>query len=141
MELALIKKKGRIIAEFTRDNPLSVHGEPVWTIRDRRPRPGKYIWQYGNNEDSLRIIGYRKGWLICKLSDGFLHGIIWDDGFFHTGCILNDKTGFPVMRMSRRGNYTVQGAIKLHHDSLGFALPVTDRFLSWDITFKEAYPL
>ncbi len=83
--------------------------------------------------DILRVLGYRKGWLICKLPDGFLHGIIWDDGSFHAGCILNDKTGFPVMRMSRRGNYTVKGAIKLHHDSLGFALPVTDRFQQWTI--------
>ena len=109
-----IRRKEKILAHHTTESYLSHYGQPVWTIEDEDPKPGRATWEQDGKEQEIDILGVKAGWLIVRQSDGYLAGIIWSDGGYFAN-LLEDSDGTPCRKLKKKG-LRIRDTIQLDPD-------------------------
>ena len=85
--MATIKdSKGQVLAHHTTESCLSHYGQAVWVVEDPDPEPGPAtLYAIDNNPLEIDLLEVKGGWLVVRLPDTYLAGIIWSDG----PCFIN----------------------------------------------------
>jgi hypothetical protein len=114
MEPIVIKQNGEILAHHTTESCLSHYGQPVWVVEDEDPKPGPATWSQGDNIQELEILCVKAWWLIVRQPDGYLVGILWNDGDYYAN-LLETAGGKPCRDLE--AGQMVRGAVRLDPDN------------------------
>ena len=91
MESITITRGEEILAHHTTVSALSHYGQPVWVVENESPDPGPATWEQAGGITEIDIIGLTDGWLIARQSDGLIVAIIWSDGSYYAGCVVDQS--------------------------------------------------
>ena len=71
MESVTIERSGVIIAHHKESKALSKRGNPLWSIQESNPAPGRVVWRHCGKNLELNALGVVNGWLVVEQPGGF----------------------------------------------------------------------
>lgn len=113
--IRITNNRGKILAHHTTESQLSRYSQPVWIVEEEECLEDVIIWKQGDNEIKMDCFGVIGGWLVVEQPNGILAGIIWTDGTYYSGNIINRDTQDVVTEDTLddlgSGMFMVDGAI------------------------------
>ena len=126
MDKITLEQEGKILARLTTDAPMSSYDQPVWVVEEETPDYGEAVFIVHDDDEEIKIeiLTIVRDWMVFTQSDGFIYGVIWSDGRFHIGPILDGDRNLQT-ELTNDGTQCVDGAVKISDDpsDLGALLP------------------
>jgi hypothetical protein len=122
--IAMVTLDGTLLAHHTTEHPLSTHDTLIWSVEATPEEGDEIFWTQGEDSYVLTVVGVVAGCLVVKEENGLLVAIIWRDGKYRAGLMVDRETGEPAPADADlpSGEYTVRGVVPLPGSILGAVL-------------------
>jgi len=111
--IVIVTLDGRLLAHHTTEHPSASHDTLIWTVEETPEEGAEVFWTQGEIRHRLTVVGVVAGWLVVRQANGFLVGILWSDGSYRAGLIVDRETDAPALADAdlTSGKYTVRRTV------------------------------
>jgi hypothetical protein len=110
--IVIVTGDGILLAHHTTEHPLSCYKTLIWSVEKTPEQGTEILWTRGGDSHMLTVVGLVGGWLVVRQANGVLAAILWIDGSYRAGLIVDRETGEPAPADTdlTSGKCTVRGA-------------------------------